>query len=70
MDIVALRTAHPDHWRMATAIRALTLDAVTAANSGHSGMPIGMADVEVWAQRLKSRWRQLFGDEHDGFRHR
>ena len=30
---------------MATAIRALTLDAVAAANSGHSGMPIGMADV-------------------------
>jgi transketolase len=29
----------------ATAIRALTLDAVAAANSGHSGMPMGMADV-------------------------
>ncbi|WP_423219927.1 transketolase [Cognatishimia maritima] len=29
----------------ATAIRALALDAVAAANSGHSGMPIGMADV-------------------------
>jgi transketolase len=27
------------------AIRALTLDAVAAANSGHAGMPIGMADV-------------------------
>jgi transketolase len=29
----------------ACAIRALTLDAVAAANSGHSGMPMGMADV-------------------------
>src|SRR6056297_557647 len=29
----------------AAAIRALTLDAVDAANSGHSGMPMGMADV-------------------------
>jgi transketolase len=29
----------------ATAIRTLTLDAVAAANSGHSGMPMGMADV-------------------------
>jgi transketolase len=29
----------------AAAIRALTLDAVAAANSGHSGMPMGMADV-------------------------
>ena len=45
MDLTALRTANPDHWSKATAIRALTLDAVAAANSGHSGMPIGMADV-------------------------
>lgn len=45
MDIAALRSAHPDHWKLATAIRALTLDAVAAANSGHSGMPMGMADV-------------------------
>ena len=45
MDIAALRSAHPDHWSKATAIRALTLDAVHAANSGHSGMPMGMADV-------------------------
>ncbi|MEL0435574.1 transketolase [Phycobacter sp. K97] len=45
MDLTALRNANPDHWNKAAAIRALTLDAVTAANSGHSGMPIGMADV-------------------------
>ncbi|URF48390.1 transketolase [Dinoroseobacter shibae] len=45
MDISALRSAHPDHWMKATAIRTLALDAVAAANSGHSGMPIGMADV-------------------------
>ncbi len=45
MDISALRTQHPDHWNKACAIRVLTLDAVAAANSGHSGMPMGMADV-------------------------
>jgi transketolase len=45
VDLTALRTAHPDHWSKVTAIRALTLDAVAAANSGHSGMPMGMADV-------------------------
>jgi transketolase len=45
MDIAALAAAHPDHWRRAAAIRTLTLDAVAAANSGHSGMPMGMADV-------------------------
>ena len=45
LDINALRKAHPDHWNKAVAIRTLTLDAVAAANSGHSGMPMGMADV-------------------------
>ena len=55
MDITALREAHPDHWMRAAAIRALTLDAVAAANSGHSGMPIGMADVAtvLWSKHLK-----------------
>ena len=45
MDIEALKAANPEHWMKAAAIRALTLDAVAEANSGHSGMPMGMADV-------------------------
>ncbi|TGD45028.1 transketolase [Pseudotabrizicola sediminis] len=55
MDIQTLRNRHPDHWMRATAIRALTLDAVAAANSGHSGMPMGMADVAtvLFANHLK-----------------
>jgi transketolase len=55
VDIQTLRTAHPDHWMRACAIRALTLDAVAAANSGHSGMPMGMADVAtvLFANHLK-----------------
>jgi transketolase len=33
------------HAEMANAIRALAMDAVQAAKSGHPGMPMGMADV-------------------------
>ncbi|MEQ1549664.1 transketolase [Sphingorhabdus sp.] len=40
---------------MANAIRALSMDAVQAANSGHPGMPMGMADVAtvLYAKYLK-----------------
>ena len=40
---------------MANAIRALSMDAVQAANSGHPGMPMGMADVAtvLWGEYLK-----------------
>ena len=35
------------HDEMANAIRALSMDAVQSANSGHPGMPMGMADIAV-----------------------
>ncbi|MEO6853145.1 MAG: transketolase [Rhodoferax sp.] len=40
---------------MANAIRALAMDAVQAANSGHPGAPMGMADMAValWDQHLQ-----------------
>ena len=45
MDIEARREADPQHWKLASAIRVLAMDAVEAASSGHPGMPMGMADV-------------------------
>ncbi|MCX7376222.1 MAG: transketolase [Alphaproteobacteria bacterium] len=41
--------------QMANAIRALSIDAVEAAKSGHPGMPMGMADVAtvLWSRFLK-----------------
>ncbi len=55
MDIATLRAQHPDHWRMACALRVLAMDAVQAANSGHPGMPMGMADVAtvLFSKHLK-----------------
>jgi transketolase len=40
---------------LANAIRALSMDAVQAANSGHPGMPMGMADAAtvLWTEYLK-----------------
>jgi len=40
---------------MANAIRALAMDAVQAANSGHPGAPMGMADMAValWGEHLQ-----------------
>ena len=45
----------PERQQMANAIRALSMDAVEAAKSGHPGMPMGMADAAtaLFADHLK-----------------
>ncbi len=57
MSVVGSKTlaAPPAHGEMANAIRALAMDAVQAANSGHPGMPMGMADAAtvLFTQFLK-----------------
>jgi transketolase len=44
----------PDH-ELANAIRALAMDAVEQAKSGHPGMPMGMAEIAValWTRHLR-----------------
>ena len=45
----------PDRRTLANAVRALSMDAVQQANSGHPGMPMGMADIAevLWNDFLK-----------------
>jgi transketolase len=42
-----IRPADPSQQDFANAIRFLTADAVQAANSGHLGAPMGMAERDV-----------------------
>ncbi|TIS04672.1 MAG: transketolase, partial [Mesorhizobium sp.] len=54
---------------MANAIRVLSIDAVEAANSGHPGMPMGMADAAavLFARHLKFDARDPAWPDRDRF---
>jgi transketolase len=53
--MTATDTAPGNHQRMANAIRALAMDAVEQAKSGHPGLPMGAADIAtvLFTQFLK-----------------
>jgi transketolase len=54
---------------MANAIRALAMDAVQQANSGHPGAPMGMADIAValWGRHLRHNPRNPHWPDRDRF---
>lgn len=54
---------------MANAIRALTMDAVQQANSGHPGAPMGMAEMAValWGRHLRHHPAQPQWADRDRF---
>ena len=54
---------------MANAIRALAMDAVQQANSGHPGAPMGMADIAValWHRHLRHNPRNPHWADRDRF---
>ncbi len=54
---------------LANAVRALSMDAVQAANSGHPGMPMGMADVAaiLFTEYLKYDPRDPHWPDRDRF---
>ena len=69
MEIADLKAKHPEHWSRAAALRMLAIDAVQAANSGHPGMPMGMADVAavLFANHLKFDASAPYWPDRDRF---
>ena len=61
--------ATPSRRTLANAIRALSMDAVQAANSGHPGMPMGMADMAevLWNDFLHHNPANPYWSNRDRF---
>ena len=59
----------PNRRELANAIRALSMDAVQKANSGHPGMPMGMADIAevLWNDFLRHNPKNPHWPNRDRF---
>ncbi|MGB4119030.1 MAG: transketolase [Burkholderiaceae bacterium] len=68
-DTTLHRTPMANTTNMANAIRALAMDAVQQANSGHPGAPMGMADMAValWSKHLKHNPKDPHWVDRDRF---
>jgi transketolase len=69
MAVVLAPTPSSDTALMANAIRALAMDAVQQANSGHPGAPMGMAEIAValWGRHLRHNPRNPKWPDRDRF---
>ena len=65
-DTPAAETSHAD---VVNAIRALAMDAVQQANSGHPGMPMGMAEIGevLWRRFLRHNPKNPGWPDRDRF---
>ncbi len=65
-DTPATQASHAD---IVNAIRALAMDAVQKANSGHPGMPMGMADIAevLWRKYLRHNPKNPAWPDRDRF---
>ena len=62
-------TNAPSKQNMANAIRALSMDAVEAAKSGHPGMPMGMADALQSIGQIRANVCLLCGPDNARITH-
>ncbi len=65
----AAAAVSPNTTQMANAIRALAMDAVQQANSGHPGAPMGMAEIAValWKRHLRHNPTNPLWPDRDRF---
>jgi transketolase len=64
-----VKSSEATHRELANALRFLAIDAVEAANSGHPGMPMGMAEIAevLWRRYLKHNPADPIWPDRDRF---